>query len=59
MAVKVLITRTMRLGNDTYHGNGGNDLMVGHGGADNLYGDAGNDIFDDRWFWQRRARHHI
>ena len=36
---------TMRLGNDTYHGNGGNDLLIGHGGADNLYGDAGNDIF--------------
>ena len=36
---------TMRLGDDTYHGNGGNDLLIGHGGADNLYGDAGNDIF--------------
>ncbi|PPC88745.1 MAG: calcium-binding protein [Methylotenera sp.] len=36
---------TMRLGNDTYHGNGGNDLLIGHGGADKLYGDAGNDIF--------------
>jgi Ca2+-binding RTX toxin-like protein len=36
---------TMRLGNDTYYGNGGNDLLIGHGGADLLDGGAGDDIF--------------
>ena len=36
---------TMRLGNDTYYGNGGNDLLIGHGGADHLDGGDGNDIF--------------
>lgn len=36
---------TMRLGDDTYYGNGGNDLLIGHGGADHLDGGAGDDIF--------------
>jgi len=36
---------TMRLGDDTYYGNGGNDLLVGHGGADHLDGGEGDDIF--------------
>lgn len=36
---------TMRLGDDTYYGNGGNDLLIGHGGADYLDGGDGNDIF--------------
>lgn len=36
---------TMRLGDDTYYGNGGNDLLIGHGGADHLDGGEGNDIF--------------
>ena len=36
---------TMRLGDDTYYGNGGNDLLIGHGGADHLDGGDGNDIF--------------
>ena len=37
---------TMRLGDDTYYGNGGNDLLIGHGGADYLDGGTGNDIFE-------------
>jgi len=36
---------TMRLGDDTYYGNGGNDLLIGHGGADYLDGGTGNDTF--------------
>lgn len=36
---------TMRLGDDTYYGNGGNDLIIGHGGADHLDGGEGDDIF--------------
>ncbi|MCB4812270.1 calcium-binding protein [Methylovorus menthalis] len=36
---------TMRLGDDTYYGNGGNDLLIGHGGADHLDGGEGDDIF--------------
>lgn len=36
---------TMRLGDDTYYGNGGNDLLIGHGGADYLDGGEGDDVF--------------